>query len=81
MGKWISPNLRQAEDFECLGHSNWTICSPLSLFCSPNFQTFQLLYWGDNSYYPRERGGLKMGKWHFPNLSETQDFECLGHSN
>ena len=29
MGKWISPNLSQAEDFECLGHSNWTICSHL----------------------------------------------------
>ena len=29
MGKWISPNLSQAEDFECLGHSNWTLCSHL----------------------------------------------------
>ena len=29
MGKWISPNLSQAEDFECLEHSNWTICSHL----------------------------------------------------
>ena len=31
MGKWISPNLSQAEDFECLGHSNWTICSHLHI--------------------------------------------------
>ena len=29
MGKWISPNLSQAEYFEFLGHSNWSICSHL----------------------------------------------------
>ena len=27
MGKWNSPNLSQAEDFECLGHSNLAICA------------------------------------------------------
>ena len=29
IGTWISPNLSQADDFKCLGHSNWTICSHL----------------------------------------------------
>ena len=54
-GKWHSHNLGETQDYECLGHSNRTICSPLSLFCSLIFFTFQLLYWGANSYYPRER--------------------------
>ena len=76
MGKWNSPNLSKTEGFECLGHSIWTICSLLSQFCSPNFPTFSLSYWRANSYYPR----LKMGKWNYPNLSETEGFECLGHS-
>ena len=55
MGKWISPNLGQAGDIECLGHSNWNISSNLSQFYFPNFTTFSLLYWEANSYYPRER--------------------------
>ena len=28
------------------GHSNWTICSLLSWFCSKTFPTFWALYWG-----------------------------------
>ena len=50
--------LDETEGFECLGHSNWTICSPLSPFCSEIFPTFSLSYWGAHSYYPR---GLIMG--------------------
>ena len=38
---------------ECLGHSNWTICTLLSQFYFPNFTTFSLSYWGAISYYPR----------------------------
>ena len=64
----------------CLGHSNWTICSLLSQFCSPNFQTFSLLYWGPILITP-ERGRLKMGKWNSPNQREAKGFQCLGHSN
>ena len=55
MRKWNSPNLSKTKVFQCLGHSNWTICSPLSPICSVNFPTFSLLYWEANSYYPRER--------------------------
>ena len=41
--------------FECLGHSNWTICSLLSQLCCPNVPTFfSLSYCRANSYYPRE---------------------------
>ena len=43
----------ETEGIQCLGPSNWTICSPLSPFCSEIFPTFSLSYWGANSYYPR----------------------------
>ena len=43
----------ETKGFQCLGHSNWTICSPLSPFCSEIFPTFSLSYWGAHSYYPR----------------------------
>ena len=39
MGKWNYPNLSETQGFECLGHSNWTICSLISQFCSLNFPT------------------------------------------
>ena len=38
----------ETEGFQCLGLSNWTICSPLSQFCSEIFSTFSLSYWGAN---------------------------------
>ena len=69
-----------AQEFECLGHSNWIICSNLSQFYSQNFTTFSLLCWEANSYYPRE-GKAEMGKWISHNLSMAQEFECLGLSN
>ena len=55
MGKCNSPNLSVREGFQCLGHSNWTICSLLSQFCSLNFPNLSLSYCRSNSYYPRER--------------------------
>ena len=70
MGKWISPNLGQAEDFECLGHSNWTICT--------NFisQILQLYHFqaGRPILITPERRGLEMGKWISPNLGQAEDF-------
>ena len=56
--------LDETERFGCLGHSNWTICSPLSPFCLELFPTVQLSYWGAHSYYPR---GLIMEKGNSPN--------------
>ena len=50
-----TPEMDETEGFQCLGHSNWTICSLLSQFCFPNFPNFSLLSWETNSYYPRER--------------------------
>ena len=39
--------------FQCLGQSNWTNCSLLSLFCPKIFTTFPLSYWRAHSYSPR----------------------------
>ena len=60
-----TPKLDETEGFQCLGHSNWTICSPLSPFCPKRFSTFSLSYWEANSYYPR---GPIMGKGNSPNF-------------
>ena len=70
MGKWISPNLSQAEDFECLGHSNWTICSHLHQLYFSKFTTFSLSYLEANSYYPR---GLILRKGNSPNSRNGLD--------
>ena len=45
--------LNETEGFQYLGHSNWTICSPLSHFCFQIFPSFPPSYWEANSYYPR----------------------------
>ena len=74
--------MNKTEGFECLGHSNWTICSPSSPFCLSNFQFVSSLYWEAISYYPR---GLPIGEkrefFQFQKLNETEVFVCLGHSN
>ena len=56
--------------FQCLGHSNWTICTLLSQFYFPNFTTFLLLYLEANSYYPR---GLILRKGNSPNFRNGWD--------
>ena len=61
MGKGKSTEMDERHGCGCLGHSNWTICSLLSQFCSVNFPTFSLLYWEASSYYPRE-GQAENGK-------------------
>ena len=38
-------NLMRQRGYQCLGHSNLTICSPLSPFCPKIFSTFSLSYW------------------------------------
>ena len=57
-GILTTPNMDKTERFQCLGHSNWIICCPLSQFCPGKFSTFSISYWGANSYCPR---GLIMG--------------------
>ena len=75
-----TPKVDETEGVQCLGHSNWTICIPLSPFCSGNYSSFSPSYWEANSYYP---GGPIMGKGIHPTpkVNETEGFQCLGHSN
>ena len=40
-----TPRADDIEGFQCLAHSNWTICISLNLFCSGNFPFFFLSYW------------------------------------
>ena len=66
-----TPKLDETEGFQCLGHSNWAICSPLNPFCSDIFSTFSLSYWEANSYYPR--GPIKgTGNSSDPKVDETE---------
>ena len=60
----------EKEGFQCLGHSNWTICIPLNPFCYRNFPTFSPSYWEANSYYPR---GLIMEKGNSHNSKSERD--------
>ena len=55
MGKWNSDNLSVRGGFLCLEHSNWTICSLLSQFCSEVFFIYFTFILEANSYYPRKR--------------------------
>ena len=71
-------NLDETEGFQCLGHSNWTTCSPLSPFCSEMFPTFSLSYWGANSYPPKQVSWIfftvKYEKWRFEQKSVFWDY-------
>ena len=60
----------KAEGFQCLGPSNWTICSPLSQFCSEIFPISDFHTGECQFLYSPCR------KWNSPNLSETQGFAC-----
>ena len=66
IGKWNSPNLSEAQGFECLWHSNWTICSLLSQFCSLNFPTSTSLYWEAQFLLPQREGGWKWENGNLP---------------
>ena len=52
--KWGKGN--ETQGFLTLGHSNWTICSLLSWFCSKNVQPFWLSYWEVQFLINPERG-------------------------
>ena len=51
--------------FQCLGHSNWTICSLLSPFCSENFPTFHSYAPEPISFIPQENEKMEFSqpKW------------------
>ena len=65
-----TPKLKETMGFLCLGHSNWTICIPLSPFCSGSFQFVSCSHWEANSYYSR---GLIVRKEKSPNSKTKRD--------
>ena len=76
--KWNSPNLSETEGFQCLGRSNWTICSPLSQFCPPNFPTFSLLYRRGQFLLPQREKGWKWGNGILPTGVRHRFFSAWG---
>ena len=62
--KGILPTSKQNETggFQCLGHSNWVICSRLSHFCSKYFLTFSTFILGDHFLLPQK---ANYQKWEF----------------
>ena len=50
------PTIDQIQRFQCLGHSNWTICSLLSWFCHLIFPSSWSLYWGVQFFITPESG-------------------------
>ena len=56
MRKGIPPTVSETQGFQYLGHSNWTICSLWSWFCTVNFPSFWLSYWGVQLSITPEKG-------------------------
>ena len=64
--KGIHPKMDETQGFQYLEHSNWTICSLLSWFCSNKFPTSSSLYWGSHFLLPQRGEMEKKGitqKW------------------
>ena len=59
------------EGFECLGCSNWVICSRLSPFCSEIFQTFSPSYWGGQFLLPQRANNGKRDDLSAPEVNKT----------
>ena len=73
----INPGFEKRD--RVLGHSNWSISSPLRPFCSVKFQYASPSYWEANSYFPR---GLIVRVGSFPNpipkVNETEELSAWG---
>ena len=74
MRKRIHSKLNVTQGFLYLGHSNWTICSLLSRFCSINFPPSCPLYWGAQFLITPERKRLEMRKGIHSKLKVTLGF-------
>ena len=61
-GKGNHSKVNETQWFLTLGHSNWTICSLLSWFCSWNFPTSYLSSWEVQLFITPERGRAKGGR-------------------
>ena len=79
MRKGNSRKMDVTQWFWYLGHSNWTICSLLSQFCSKQFTILKLLYWGSHFLLPQRAENEE--KVLAQKKDETQWFQWLEHSN
>ena len=82
MEKGNSSNLKKddTEGFQCLEHSNWTICTPLDQFCETNFNFFTFIL-GGQFLLPQRANNREKGINPTLKLDETGGLLCLGHSN
>ena len=80
MRKGIHPKVNETQVFLYLGHSNWTICSLISWFCSKYFPPSWYLYWGVQFLITPERG-WKWEKIINSKVNEAQGYLYLAHSN
>ena len=78
MGKWNSPNLSETQGFEYPGHSNWTISSLLSQFCSLDFPPSTSLYWGVQFLLPQREEGWKWGNGILPTWVRHRGLSAWG---
>ena len=76
-----TPKVDETEGFKCLGHSNWTICIPLSPFCPGNFPTFFTFILEGQFLLPQMTKNERKGIIPTSKLDDTGGFKCLGHSN
>ena len=58
-----------------MGHSFWTICSPLSISCSRIFPTFSLLYWEVQFLLPLMANNGEKGIQPTQKLDEIECFQ------
>ena len=79
MKKGNHPKVDESPGFLYLRHSNWTICSLLSFFCSKKFPSSWSLYWELPFLITPEKG--KWEKGNLPKLDYTQGFLYLRHLN
>ena len=75
MGKWESPTQGERGRFQRLGHSNWTVFTLISQFCSLNFPNFPS-YTGRPILITPEWVRLKMGKWESPILGKRKGYSA-----
>ena len=83
-GKGNSLKVNETKVFPTLGHSNWTIFSLFTGFCSKKFHLFTQppiinIFLLPKRCEGRKEQGLKMGKDNSPKGNETQRFMTLGH--
>ena len=81
--KGNSPKLDETQGFQYLGHSNGTIRSLLSWFCSQIFPSSNHASHNKPTMpilITPERGRQNIRKGNSPKLDETQGLQCRGHS-